>query len=177
MVVVSEFDKRALQTIRGSVEGFLAHWAFKLDRTSLSVLEIGPPEKGGVKDHFVKANVKTTNLFGSDYDTDITDTEGTLEKIKARFDLIVCAEVIEHVTNPFSAIKTIENLLLPNGTVLITTPFNFRIHGPLPDCWRITEHGLKVLLSNFENVVISEVATNGRDLMPIHYVASGNKKQ
>ena len=52
---------------------------------------------------------------------------------------------------------------------MLTTPFNFRIHGPLPDCWRFTEHGLRALLTDFEIVTLDAVETPGRPLMPVHY--------
>ena len=50
-----------------------------------------------------------------------------------------------------------------------STPFNFRIHGPLPDCWRFTEHGLRALLKEFEVVELNQVDTPERELMPMHY--------
>ncbi|MCK5818286.1 MAG: methyltransferase domain-containing protein [Psychromonas sp.] len=49
-------------------------------------------------------------------------------------------EVLEHTLNPFRAINEIYRILKPNGILIMTTPFNFRIHNPLPDCWRISEH-------------------------------------
>ena len=52
---------------------------------------------------------------------------------------------------------------------MLTTPFNFRIHGPLPDCWRFTEHGLRALLTDFEIVTLDAVETPDRPLMPVHY--------
>jgi hypothetical protein len=55
------------------------------------------------------------------------------------------------------------------GSTLITTPFNFRIHGPLPDCWRFTEHGLRALLKDFTIVSLEQTETVGRVLMPVHY--------
>lgn len=50
----------------------------------------------------------------------------------------------------------------------MTTPFNFRIHNPLPDCWRISEYGLRELLKNFTSVNIKENGTE-RFLFPVQY--------
>ena len=55
------------------------------------------------------------------------------------------------------------------GLAFVTTPFNFRIHGPLPDCWRFTEHGLRALFREFDIVELTEEPTPDRPLMPIHY--------
>ena len=53
--------------------------------------------------------------------------------------------------------------------LLISAPLNFRIHGPIPDNWRFTEHGFKVLLRDFEIIEIDILQAPGRDLFPIHY--------
>jgi hypothetical protein len=58
---------------------------------------------------------------------------------------------------------------MPGWLAYITTPFNFRIHGPLPDNWRFTEHGLRQLFSSMEIISLEGVTTQDRDLMPIHY--------
>ena len=58
--------------------------------------------------------------------------------------------MLEHVINPFDAIDEIHRILKPGGILLLSSPLNFRIHGPLPDCWRFTEHGWKQLVKKFE---------------------------
>ncbi|WP_244127972.1 hypothetical protein [Burkholderia gladioli] len=40
-----------------------------------------------------------------------------------------------------AAAKEIRRVLRDEGWQLISAPLNWRIHGPTPDCWRITEHG------------------------------------
>jgi len=50
----------------------------------------------------------------------------------------------------------------------MTTPFNFRINNPLPDCWRISENGLRQLLKNFTSIEIKENGTE-RFLFPVQY--------
>jgi SAM-dependent methyltransferase len=76
---------------------------------------------------------------------------------------------LEHTLNPFNAVREIRRLLRPGGLLFGTTPFNFRIHGPLPDCWRFTEHGLRALLKRFEMVELGQIETADRALMPMHY--------
>jgi 2-polyprenyl-3-methyl-5-hydroxy-6-metoxy-1,4-benzoquinol methylase len=91
------------------------------------------------------------------------------------YDAVFMTEVIEHVLNPFIAIKEILRVLKPGGVLFTSSPFNFRIHGPLPDCWRITEHGWRILLSDFVDVVIEEEVSFDRFLMPIHYRVTARK--
>lgn len=83
---------------------------------------------------------------------------------------------MEHTNNPFHAVNELRRILKPNkGLVCVSTPFNFRIHGPLPDNWRFTIHGLKVLFSNFEDVKINVLNDDDRFLMPIHYTLIAKK--
>jgi len=64
-------------------------------------------------------------------------------------------------------------LLAPGGALYVSMPFNFRVHGPLPDAWRLSEHGLKGLLERAGPRVIALTAleTPGRPLMPAHHTA------
>jgi SAM-dependent methyltransferase len=78
-------------------------------------------------------------------------------------------EVIEHTLDPFGAIHEMRRILKHGGLLLISAPLNFRIHGPIPDCWRFTEHGFKVLLRDFDILENDILETPGRDLFPIHY--------
>lgn len=41
----------------------------------------------------------------------------------ASFDVIMCTEVLEHLTDPVKAIKEFSRLLKPNGQLIITAPF------------------------------------------------------
>ncbi len=87
------------------------------------------------------------------------------------FDVIMCTEVLEHVVDPFSAIRELRRIVKPGGYILFTTPLNARIHGPVPDCWRFTEFGLKILFRDFEIVNFEKLDTQDRNLFPLHYAA------
>jgi hypothetical protein len=87
------------------------------------------------------------------------------------YDALMCTEVLEHVVDPFAAIRELRRIVKRNGYILFTTPLNARIHGPIPDCWRFTEFGLKVLFRDFEVVYFNKLNTPGRNLFPIHYAA------
>ncbi len=78
-------------------------------------------------------------------------------------------EILEHTIDPFGAVKEMRRILKHEGYLLVSAPLNWRIHGPIPDCWRFTEHGFKVLLRDFDIIEIDILETPGRDLFPIHY--------
>jgi SAM-dependent methyltransferase len=152
-------------------------YARKYDRNKLRILDIAPQIHEGAAAYFKKASVETLDIdpnSGATYIADITKYNKFLQD--ESFDIIVCTEVLEHTLDPFSVIQEIFRLLKPSGVLLLSTPFNFRIHGPLPDCWRFTEHGLRELLKKFSTIKIEPVDTHGRDLMPIHYTMVAIKR-
>lgn len=87
------------------------------------------------------------------------------------YDALMCTEVLEHVVDPFSAVRELRRMVKTGGHILFTTPLNARIHGPVPDCWRFTEFGLKVMFRDFETVYFNKLDTPGRNLFPLHYGA------
>jgi SAM-dependent methyltransferase len=86
-----------------------------------------------------------------------------------QFDALMCTEVLEHVVDPFAAVRELRRILKVGGHLLVTTPLNARIHGPIPDCWRFTEFGLKVLFRDFETVSLEKLNTPDRNLFPLEY--------
>lgn len=95
------------------------------------------------------------------------------------YDLVVCMDVIEHTLDPFGAVREMRRILKQGGILLISAPLNLRIHGPIPDCWRFTEHGFMTLLRDFAIIEIDILESPGRDLFPVHYniVAENDKSK
>lgn len=167
-MTVSQQDIEHLKLIRDSVRYHIQCAALH-DSFRLKVLDIAPQVHEGAKEFFFNSMVNTLDIEpGADYQADICRNNSVLIPDDS-FHIVVCTEVLEHVANPFAAAVEINRILKPGGRAFITTPFNFRIHGPLPDNWRFTIHGLRQLFSHMEILSIEEVATEGRDLMPIHY--------
>lgn len=165
---ISSFDVEALKVIRENVINFLNDSLKRYDKEGL-LLKIGPQNYGGAK-NFKKITVQTLDIEKNANTTYIGDISKQNEFLKDNsFDIIVCTEVLEHVLNPFDAINEIYRILKKKGILLMSVPFNFRIHGPLPDCWRFTEYGLRELLKKFEIKEINQIETKNRNLMPIHY--------
>ena len=93
-----------------------------LIKNNMSVLDIGK----SMRDEFKKINCKEIktldiNIF-NDYPDIQFDLSETVEiektEIFNRFDVIICLAVLEHVYDPFVAIKNINKMLKNNGIFL-----------------------------------------------------------
>lgn len=168
----SEFDKKALKLIRQSVDQFIAFSAYKHDQENNLILDVAPQDHKGAKAFYKKATIQTLDVnpnAGADFTYDLCSGNFLLPKNK--FDAVICTEVLEHTLNPFMAVKELHSTLKDSGKLYVTTPFNFRMHGPAPDCWRFTDAGLRSLLSEFKVVEIDELETPDRHMMPIQFRA------
>ena len=175
---IAAIDERHLALLRANVSRFLARCAADYDRDGLRVLDIAPQIHEGARAHFVRAVIETLDIDPASEATYVADICRNNAGLIApgRFDLVVCTEVLEHTLNPFAAVEEIRRILGAGGLVLVTVPFNFRIHGPLPDCWRISEHGLRALFSSargFNIDALEALEDENRFLMPVHYTLIG----
>jgi predicted SAM-dependent methyltransferase len=59
-----------------------------------------------------------------DYESDITD----IPVPDSSFDAILCTEVLEHVQEPFEAIKEMARILKPGGRLILTAPLGAGLH-------------------------------------------------
>lgn len=105
------------------------------------LLDIAPQVHEGARPFFPNAIIGETfdidSNSGCTYIGDICEQNDLLPDIS--FDYVVCTEVLEHTLRPWDAVNEIWRVLKPGGIFFLSTPFNFRIHGPLADCWRFTE--------------------------------------
>ncbi len=178
MKEVSEIDKKYLKLLRENVSRFLKSASHEYDKAGIKVLDIAPQDHEGAGAYFKKSKVETLDIdstSGATFIADLCENNSKIIKDNS-FDIVVCTEVLEHTRQPFKAAEEIMRLLKPGGKALISTPFNFRIHGPLPDCWRFTEHGLRELFKNFEILSLKPLELEDRFLMPLHYTLVAGKK-
>lgn len=76
--------------------------------------------------------------------------EGNIELIdlplkKGYFDCIVCADVLEHLRDPWSMVGTLKNFLKPGGAMVASIPnvgFHRIVRGLIRGRWRYTEAGV-----------------------------------
>jgi SAM-dependent methyltransferase len=63
-------------------------------------------------------------------------------------DCVKCTELLEHVEYPEIVIKEIIRVLKDGGTLILSMPFNFGIHGDPYDFQRFTDYKLNRMLGN-----------------------------
>jgi SAM-dependent methyltransferase len=64
----------------------------------------------------------------------------------ASFDVVLCAQVLEHVDDPPLAIRELSRVTRPGGRVLLSTHGVYPFHPNPVDHWRWTHTGLEMLL-------------------------------
>ena len=168
---ISPIDKKHFSMLRANVSNFIRQNSLVYDIKENLLLDIAPQDHAGENEYFKKITIETLDinpLANTTYIADICNNNAGIINAN-RFDIVVCTEILEHTLNPFKAVQEIHRVLKTNGVALVSIPFNFRIHGPLPDCWRISEHGLKALFnqtSGFEITALTVVEDETRFLMP-----------
>ena len=64
----------------------------------------------------------------------------------AAFDLAVSQETVEHVDDPFLAVREMVRVVRPGGRIYLQVPFVIGYHPGPHDYWRFTREGVAVLL-------------------------------
>jgi SAM-dependent methyltransferase len=168
---ISAQDIEHLRLIRDNIRQFMRRIGAAHGQAPAKLLDIAPQDHEGARPYFpARVTVETLDInpdAGATYVGDICRHNDCLAD--ATFDFIVCTEVLEHTLQPFGAVDELRRILRPGGLMFVTVPFNFRIHGPLPDCWRFTEHGLRALFKDWDILELQALEAHDRFLMPIHY--------
>jgi len=170
MIEPSRFDNDTFLSTRDHLNSFINRVAKKYEQTGKRLLEIGSQNRSEVKIAFNMCNIETLDIV-PDYNPDII---GDITKYNSHindstYDFITCLEILEHTVNPFTAIEELRRISKDEGYILFSAPLNWRIHGPVPDCWRFTEFGWRVLLKDFDIIEIDKLETPDRNLFPIKY--------
>ncbi len=69
---------------------------------------------------------------------------------RGSFDHVDCISVLEHVQKPWLFAETVQNMLSPRGSFLVSVPCVWRVHGYPSDYWRYTLEGVKSLFPFIE---------------------------
>jgi SAM-dependent methyltransferase len=180
MIEPSEFDNSIYDNLRNNLSDFVLRSSSIISQPNMKVLEIGSQDRSEIKNAFQSCDVKVLDLdekYNPDIIGDITKFNSHIED--SSFDVIACLEVLEHTVNPFMAINELRRILKDGGYLMVSAPLNFRIHGPIPDCWRFTEYGWRILLKDFDIIEFDKMETPNRNLFPIKYniLAKCNKSK
>ena len=86
----------------------------------------------------------------------------------ATYDVILCAEVLEHLHTPAKAIAEMRRILRPNGMIILTTRFIFPLHDVPHDYYRYTKYGLRHLMQDFTIIELVEEASTVETLAVLY---------
>lgn len=175
--IPSGMDDDHFRLLRDNVRKLMRRAAVIAGSGPARLLDVAPQDHEGARPFFHPAVDIVTFDIDFEASADIVGDICTRNPLldDASFDYVVCTEVLEHTLQPFAAVEEMTRVLKPAGRLFLSVPFNFRIHGPLPDCWRFTEHGLRALLGAYEIEQLDVVETPHRPLMPIHYALVARK--
>jgi SAM-dependent methyltransferase len=134
------FDSRLLMLIRKAASQYL--------KGNENVLEVGC----GDRSNFVLS--ERMMYLGTDVRRctrlDVLSDGKHLPFNQNSFDLCLCFQMLEHVDDPSAIVDESYHVLKPDGTVFISVPSSWIIHGAPDDYWRWTKYGLRKQLSKFD---------------------------
>lgn len=112
-----------------------------------------------VRDYLANGGLKNYHVLDFDNGIDLR------EPIKGeKFDLGICMDLLEHVSNPFVVAENIVNSLNSGAFLFVTAPFSWEIHGYPDDFWRFCPSGMCELFKEMEvegcSVIIDSIVPN-----------------
>jgi len=125
------------------------------------ILDIGGGKKFSkwlkkYKNLFLNSNYKTLDVDEST-NPDIVADIHNIPLENESVDAIICASVLEHVENPFLAVKEMYRILKPGGKLFVYVPSIYPYHskkGHYPDYWRFFDDTLMMMFKDFSQVEI-----------------------
>jgi SAM-dependent methyltransferase len=136
------------------------------------ILDCGPKDFKPTSSLLINNNIiETVDIMENSLTTYVCDLTDNNLIPKNRFDAIYCLEVIEHCSDPLELLKQMKLLLKSDGFLYLSFPFQFRLHGPIPDNWRISEFGMRILLekAGLHLIEMKALINNNRPAFPISY--------
>jgi hypothetical protein len=115
------------------------------DNPVAKVLEVGPEDDSLIKSFCQENSISYKSLDIIPGRADYTASVEDLSVLNEKFDVIILLSVLEHVRHLHKTPDSLFNALNEKGKVFINTPFMFKVHGPEPDCWRISAYGYEAL--------------------------------
>lgn len=71
-------------------------------------------------------------------------------ELQARFGLVICGALLEHVKDPFLAARNVASLIKPGGHLYYLGPWVWGFHAYPDDYWRFSFSGLKLLFPHLK---------------------------
>ena len=137
----------------------------------MRIADYGGTDKIGdniIKNILSSGNLKNYHMLDFDNGIDLR------KPIKGRkFDLGICMDLLEHVSNPFVVSQNIMNSLKKDSYLFVTVPFVWELHAVPDDFWRFTPHGLTELFKEMEALTVygvtdeSPTSEYNQSLLPV----------
>lgn len=132
---------------------------FQQIKSESNVLTIG---SGGEVNKLLESYAKSKSFSVKSFDIDPERNPDVLGDLciydfgHQKYDIVIIAEVLEHLYAPQLGIDNIFKILNSGGKLILTTPFILPLHDRPYDYFRFTKYGLAYLLRNFEKIEIRE---------------------
>jgi len=104
---------------------------------------------------------KEVNLKGRDEHSFYCDITKEIPKPDNYYDLIICNEVLEHINEPFLALKEFNRILKPNGKLVLTAPQCHGLHQEPHNYFNYLSYGLEYLLKKAKFIEITIIPLGG----------------
>lgn len=126
---------------------------------------------------FADVDYKTLDV-SPDYGPDIVGDIHRIPLADASVDGVICRSVLEHVEDPRTAIREMNRILKPGGSLFLQVPSLYPYHartgrGAYPDYWRFFEDSLRLMLADFSSV---EIVKHGGWFRILSYLMPGQAK-
>ena len=130
----------------------------------------------------IKANLVETldvNDFG-DYPDIICDIcSEEINGLEKKYDKIICIAILEHVYDPFKAVKNLKKMLKDDGILYGYVPYLYHYHAPkdlkFQDYFRFSKDALAYLFKDFKSIELFPV--RGRISTPLNILFAGRWKK
>jgi SAM-dependent methyltransferase len=104
-------------------------------------------------------------------DTPIVDIVCNAEEMPVEdcsYDTVLCTQVLEHCGHPQRIVDECHRVLRPGGTLIVTVPSIFPMHGYPADNWRFMPDGLRLMLKAFGEVEVLGEASFAESLAQVN---------
>jgi SAM-dependent methyltransferase len=128
-------------------------WLKNLDTRDLAVLDVGGriqpyrPLLEGRLHRYVALDLRRTPLVN------IVARGEQVPLAGARFDVVICTQMLEYASDPAAVIAEIHRVLKPGGHLLLSVP-SVAPRDSENDSWRFLPESLRILLRSFHKVEI-----------------------
>ena len=162
--------------MRSEVQAWVAQMVKEYKPRS-PILEVGAREVAGgtIRHLFPQDGYVGLDLEAGTYVDLVASILDMPKELRRKFNTVVTAETLEHITEPWRALEQMYAALRPGGLFIGTWVFVCGIHNE-PDYWRATPAGFAYLLKRAGFIGIEISLEGGNEANPVGVFAVARKK-